>query len=325
LNSPPHGFIKLSTDQFPECDRAEVAREVFGRMIIKAEFEPLPDVPFHMDVVLRALPDFGLAYGTCSAKTAICTPQLSDSDDLMLTVALSGAGIFNARGRETQISAGSAALVSCEDRFHFCIPTRSELISFRIPINRIAPQFANLDAALAQPIPANTEALRLLVHYAGVLRDDIQLGTPEPRTLVVTHLHDLVALAIGATRDAAAVAAGRGVRAARLRAVKAYILDNLTDRQLTVESVAARCGFTSRHMGRLFESEATTFSEFVLVQRLDRARRMLIDPLFSDRTVSSVALESGFGDISYFNRAFRRHYGMTPSDVRNAVRRNDRT
>jgi AraC-like DNA-binding protein len=32
--------------------------------------------------------------------------------------------------------------------------------------------------------------------------------------------------------------------------------------------------------------------------------------------VSSIALDAGFGDISYFNRAFRRRYGATPSDVR---------
>jgi len=292
---------------------------------MKTEFEPLPDVPFHMDVVLRALPDFGLAYGTCSAKTAVSTPQLSGSDDLILTVALSGAGVFDVRGRQTHIAAGSAALVSCEDRIQLCIPTRSELISFRVPFSKIAPQFANLDAALTHPIPANTEALRLLVHYASVLRDDIALGTPELRTPVVTHFHDLVALAVGATRDAAVLAAGRGLRAARLRAIKAYILANLTDRGLTIESVAARFDRTSRHVSRLFESEAATFSEFVLIQRLDRAHRMLIDPRFSDRTVSSVALDSGFGDISYFNRAFRRRYGMTPSDMRKVWRRNDQT
>jgi AraC-like DNA-binding protein len=43
---------------------------------------------------------------------------------------------------------------------------------------------------------------------------------------------------------------------------------------------------------------------------------MLADPRFSDRTVGSLASEAGFGDLSYFNRSFRRVYGMTPSDVR---------
>jgi AraC-like DNA-binding protein len=129
-------------------------------------------------------------------------------------------------------------------------------------------------------------------------------------------MHDLAALAIGATADAAAVAGGRGVRAARLRAVKAYIAENLTDRQLSINTAAALHGVTPRYVSRLFESEATTFSEFVLGQRLNRTRRMLAAPAFADRTVSSIAFEAGFGDISYFNRAFRRLYGATPSEVR---------
>ena len=158
--------------------------------------------------------------------------------------------------------------------------------------------------------------MRLLVNYSGVLQDEDTLATLEVRSLVATHLHDLVALAIGATRDAAEVAGGRGVRAARLRAVKAYIVENLTDRDLSINTAAARHGVTPRYVSRLFESDATTFTEFVLVQRLKRAHRMLIAPAFSDRTVSSIALEAGFGDISYFNSAFRRQYGETPSDVR---------
>jgi len=34
-----------------------------------------------------------------------------------------------------------------------------------------------------------------------------------------------------------------------------------------------------------------------------------------------VAFDAGFGDLSYFNRVFRRRFGATPSDVRAAARR----
>jgi AraC-like DNA-binding protein len=71
----------------------------------------------------------------------------------------------------------------------------------------------------------------------------------------------------------------------------------------------------------LFDGDATTFSEFVLMQRLARAHRMLIDPQLLDRTVSSIAHEAGFGDVSYFNRTFRRRHGATPSDVRTKAQR----
>jgi AraC-like DNA-binding protein len=71
-------------------------------------------------------------------------------------------------------------------------------------------------------------------------------------------------------------------------------------------------------MRSLFESEATTFSDFVLGQRLARAHRMLCDPGRAARTIAAIGFECGFGDLSYFYRAFRRKYGGTPSDVRAA-------
>jgi AraC-like DNA-binding protein len=59
----------------------------------------------------------------------------------------------------------------------------------------------------------------------------------------------------------------------------------------------------------------------VLGQRLAQAYRMLSDPRYVDRKISGIAFEAGFGDLSYFNNAFRRRFGMTPSDVREAARR----
>jgi AraC-like DNA-binding protein len=70
----------------------------------------------------------------------------------------------------------------------------------------------------------------------------------------------------------------------------------------------------------LFEAEGVTFSEFVLSRRLTRAHRMLSDSRHAHLTISALAFECGFGDLSYFNRVFRRLYGATPSDVRQAAR-----
>jgi AraC-like DNA-binding protein len=103
-----------------------------------------------------------------------------------------------------------------------------------------------------------------------------------------------------------------GVRAAHLRAIKAEILNSLNRPGLSLAGLAARHGVTPRHVQMLFESDATTFSRFVLDPRLVRAHRMLRDPRLAERTVSAIA----YGDVSHFHRAFRRRYGETPSDVR---------
>jgi AraC-like DNA-binding protein len=58
-----------------------------------------------------------------------------------------------------------------------------------------------------------------------------------------------------------------------------------------------------------------SFSEFVLTHRLAAAYRMLTDLRFIDRSISRIAHDAGFNDISHFNRSFRRVYGASPTDV----------
>jgi AraC-like DNA-binding protein len=152
------------------------------------------------------------------------------------------------------------------------------------------------------------------------LRDEGALQTAELQSLAVTHVYDLFALALGATREAAAIANGRGVRAARLRAIKADLAANLGRPALSINAVAARHGVTPRYVQMLFETDGTAFSQFLLGQRLALAHRMLTDPRFADRSIGSIAFDVGFNDLSYFNRTFRRRFGATPSDARAAAR-----
>jgi AraC-like DNA-binding protein len=316
MNPPLTNFFRLSSGQFAEPDRIEASREIIGRSLMKMNFELRPDVPFDVDMVFRALPDVVLATGTCSAMDCFRTPDLIEDDGLVLTVALSGHSILHVRGKEIPIGGNTAALTRTADVARCEIQSASEVVNFRFPFSKIAPQIVDLEAATMRTIPVHTEALRLLVHYAAMLKEDNWITDPPLQSMMASHLQDLAVLAIGATRDAAVVAGGRGVPAARLRAIKADIAKNLTSRDLSLDTVAARHGITSRYVSMLFDGDATTFSEFVVAQRLHRAHRMLTDPRFSDRTVSSLASDSGFGDLSYFNRCFRRRYGATPSDVR---------
>jgi methylphosphotriester-DNA--protein-cysteine methyltransferase len=83
------------------------------------------------------------------------------------------------------------------------------------------------------------------------------------------------------------------------------------------------CGAYLRAPEPATEREGLTFSAFILDRRLSRAHRFLSEPRLADRKISSVAFDVGFGDLSYFNRVFRRRYGATPSEIRRAAKRGD--
>jgi AraC-like DNA-binding protein len=307
--------LRFSTDDFPERDRAEAWRELLGRAVMKLEIDPLPGSPCQAEMTLHALPDLAIGAGVYSGTEFRRTPALIDNDDLVLVVTLAGGRIMRQHGREVTLRAGEAALVTCEEPGVAVSHSRETFLTFRLPRNVLAPMSADLDGALLRPIPQRSDALRLLVGYAEVIRS-AQVLTPELRQLAARHIHDLIALTLGAILDAVAGAAGRGVRGARLRAIKADIAAHVGDWELTVSTVAARQGVSPRYVQMLFEAEGTTFSQYVLGRRLAQAHRMLTDLRCTARTITSIALDAGFSDLSTFDHAFRQAYGTAPSHVR---------
>jgi AraC-like DNA-binding protein len=238
------------------------------------------------------------------------------NDDLVFATNRSGFSLLSQRGRECRLDPGSAALLSSAEPGAQDFPGPASPLNLRIRQRQLAALVSVPEDALIRPIPAGTEALRLLVDYVDVAVRRHQFASPQLQHVFTTHVYDLIALAIGATRDASEAARDRGLRAARLNAAQGEIMRRLDEEELAVADVAGRLGVTPRYVQRLFEAEGTTFTEYVTRQRLARAYRMLADPRFRDRTVTAVAFEVGFGNLSHFNRLFRRAYGATPSDVR---------
>jgi AraC-like DNA-binding protein len=314
---PPQ--IRFSLDGVPDRDRPAVFREFFGREVIKYDLEPLPDIPLDIDVTLQALPGLmmmtGRAHGSRNRRTRE-TLEADPTDDIGLVVNLRGPLRVTHGQQELTLTDGDATLVGMGEICDFTHLPPGDILALRVPRNRLAPLVTGLDDCCFRRIPGGTPALRLLTDYIKVAQGGQGVASSAVQHLVVNHVYDLMAVAAGATRDASATAEGHGVRAARLHAVKNDIVRNLDQAELSVQMLARRHGLTERYVQRLFEMEGTTFTEYVLSQRLAHAYRRLSDPRQEGEKISVVAWDSGFGDVSYFNRAFRRRFGLAPSDVR---------
>jgi len=310
--------FRFSTEDFPARDRLEAWREIVGRAILKVEVERIGDCPYYADLGLRALPGVAISRGVGTGMDFRRTPALIDSDDLMLDLSLRGGHWMQQRNREVALGPGEAVLVTAAEPFLVSLAGKDNFLVFRVPSRAIAPLIGDLDSIIGRPIRNDPEALRLLIHYAEFIDKSPAPENPEFRDVAATHICDLIALTLGASRDGAELARGRGLRAARLQAVKAAIIAKLGDADLSVGTVAARCGISPRYVQLLFEDESTTFSQFVLQERVLRAYRLLTGPLSCYRSVTAAAFEAGFNDLSYFNRTFRRRFGLTPSEARAA-------
>jgi AraC-like DNA-binding protein len=280
--------------------------------------EPLSGCVAEVDVCRRTYGNVGILLGTLGGLRQVVAADARDfADEVFFGVSITGVAVASQRGREMTRASGDAVLFSRpEAGFISSRPRPGLFLGLRAPRRSLAPLVANLDRKSMWAIPGENQFLRLLTDYVRLVS---RTETPEPSAFghaVATHMLDLIALSVGADRDAEAAAEKRGVRAARLEAIKEDIWSRLSDGDVSVAAVASRRGVTPRYVHKLFETEGATFSEFVLAQRLELARRLLTDPRLSSRSITSIAFDAGFSDLSYFTRAFRRRYDATPTSAR---------
>jgi AraC-like DNA-binding protein len=309
--------FRFSTHGVPPAQRYARLCETVGGALGSYEFAPLCD-SLSCAVRFWRLPHLSISEIDSTAMRVKRVRDLASdrSKDLTLVISRSGALTVSQRHREATLHGTDAVLLSRADAFSMeHAGSRQIVLSLRRA--DLGPLVADLDACLLSPVHGADDTMRLLMSYLDVLMLGSAATSPELGRLAAAHIHDLLALALGATRDTAEIAGGRGLRAARLRAIKGDIASNLGG-DVSAAALAVRQRVTPRYIHKLFESEGTTLSRFILGQRLARVHRMLTDPRYAGSTISAIVYKAGFGDLSTFNREFRRHYGMTPSEVRAA-------
>jgi len=94
-----------------------------------------------------------------------------------------------------------------------------------------------------------------------------------------------------------------------------FIARHLADPDLDQSKVAASLNISTRYLRYLFAQHDTTFSRYLLEQRLVRAKNQLLGTPDSRGRVSRIAYECGFNNVSHFTRVFTAEFGHPPSKV----------
>lgn len=312
---------RFSTACLPVRQRLEIWREVFGREVARLDIAPLgPSAP-HCNVMFRECAGSSLGQGDVSAISCERTRDLmrDGNDDIILMVPLAGRICLDQRGSDLTAEAGEVLVRRSDDAGK----TRSaagRYLTLTLPRAMLDRRVADLDRLTMTVLPRDGEAVALLTAYARTLLSEGALPGGLA-TLAQTHLVDIAGVAIGAGRDAWHRAEQGGIKAARLRMLHAAIRDGARDEAFSIGPVARSLGISPGYLRKLLAAEGQSFSALVLDRRLSLAHEMLTAATGAQQTISGIALAAGFGDVSYFNRAFKRRYGATPGDILRRSRR----
>jgi len=323
MPGPDPATLTFSTRHLPAPSRHRALHELSERGLLPVV--PLADRTPRVELVKWRLPGASVLSGRFGGVRQCGEPDsggavpggatLGGAADLFVGINVAGDSLARQQRREIAIGAGDAVVIDPGGgAFTVLRPGPCRLIGLRVPWHAV-PSARGAGQPSLRLVPAGTAALQLLTRYLGsVLAGPLPSG--QLTDAVVAHLTELIELSLLTPGAGSLPTRDRGVRAARLTAIKADIGRHLTDGSLSVAALAARHRITPRYLHKLFEDDDMTCSQYVLDQRLALAYRRLRDPRQAGRTVSSIAHDAGFGDLSYFNRTFRRRYGVTPSGAR---------
>jgi AraC-like DNA-binding protein len=124
------------------------------------------------------------------------------------------------------------------------------------------------------------------------------------------------------TNDLRAPASLSGPDAALLAALRKLIGHDKVYREpdLSIASLAQKLDIPEYRLRRLINERLghRNFSAFINGYRLAEAETALGDPAQAGVPILTIALDAGFGSIGPFNRAFKAHTGLTPTEYRRA-------
>ena len=104
----------------------------------------------------------------------------------------------------------------------------------------------------------------------------------------------------------------------KITAVKDYIKKNYMN-HITRETISNELYFNASYLSRLFKKEiGMSIFEYLASVRIDEAKRQLI---YTDKKISTIAMDVGYNHFSHFANIFRRLTGLTPKDYRDQNKR----
>ncbi|HCE10883.1 MAG TPA: hypothetical protein DEQ40_20200 [Oxalobacteraceae bacterium] len=126
----------------------------------------------------------------------------------------------------------------------------------------------------------------------------------------------LLAAAMRQTENADTAAQARAVNPRKLEQIRAFIVEHISEPDLSAERIAQAFSMSRRSLYYLFDRMGQTPHAYVLGLRLEAARKSLGDARQADKTITQRAYEFGFSDAAHLSRAFHERFGMSPSSWR---------
>jgi len=290
-------------------------REVICAVFVKLRAEPVDSEPFAGSVRCEEWSDVTISRVVAGPQTVFHS-EADQRDDLLMSLQVAGLGVVSQAGRDAVLRPGDFSVYDATRPYRLSFGEGFTQIVVQFPRGLLIDRGVDVDRGVAQRSSAGRGLTDVVAGLVTSLGSHEEVLPSSIRRRLGQQVVDSLASALtvqGFSRSPVGPSLSL-----RRDVVMHHVLNRLSDPDLSVASVAAAFGLTTRSIQLIFSDGATLQSEIRRL-RLERAADALVNPLLSDQPVSRIGGDNGFGDPASFARAFRRHFGQSPSEHRNAA------
>lgn len=310
----------LSAIDIPVRDRVDYVHHVVSEGVLPVDIT-WDAAPEHMELEFRlavAGPvTFNSALSSRNRLTRTSRQARTDHDRaLFLAVQGSGSSRVEQDGRQAELHPGDMVVYDSSRPYTLTNPGRTHLHYFQVRQRDLGLTDSAVRSAVARVISPATNPLATPARaFFETLATGGTLDQPRGAALAGMPVLELVRAVICAQDGALerSVVPGRDALADR---VQRYVTAHLGDRDLGASSIAAAHHISVRHLYASLSTAGVPLRESIQHQRLEASRRDLRDPRHAHQAVATIGARWGFVDPSYFGRAFKAAYGVTPQQWR---------
>ncbi len=232
----------------------------------------------------------------------------SEIDHILLQTCLTGRAHM-ANGKESFVQGPGSFWIIDLDRPASAV-TNGSYLTLALPRALVEKELPFLATQSGAIMPADSTAAMVLSDYLRALNNRLDSVTYAESQTIGERIIQLLDPLLGLGDLQAAPS-----RSATMTAILAYIDRNLGDPALDAARIAARFHMSRATLYRLFKNTGGV-AGIIQRRRLSAAFLALGSPANSGKSVLEIAMDQGFINASHFSRAFRDHFGLSPSAVR---------
>lgn len=302
---------ELSTAGVAYADRLPFWNDI-AQMVAPIRVEPLGPTPFEARLYRRKLRECELLSPCSSPARIYSAPDHANAGVLNIQVQHRGSSVNHTGGRTAVLEEGDFVLYDPSRPLWLNFEEYTQAIVVRLPMATVEERVPHLRSQVGIPVSGRSGAGALFSSFMRSAWEELQNDDgDEWADCLSDAIWPLLDLAYAPTRTSHE----NNRRDERRRALFEAVETDLTDPELDVHRLAQRMGVSARYVQMLFAEMGTTPRAFIQNRRLELAARRL-EREGGDVTVTDVAYDVGFNDLSSFCRAFRRRFEMSPRNYR---------